>query len=148
MNAYYQYFLASGEEVRTPSTPSTPAPVPVTPTSPSVELEPVAPTAEPVAEEPATTLGDNTIQPVDDKGTTINIYGSGTSSTHLGEELTIDTATGEIISSTGGGYGGGGGGGLFGDSNSKSAMLPFGKTIIPLAVMAAGAAILILKPIK
>jgi hypothetical protein len=143
MNAYYQYFLASGEEVRTPSTPVT---TPVEPVAPIAE--PVAPIAEPVAAEPATTLGDNTIQPVDDKGTTINIYGSGTSSTHLGEELTIDTATGEIISSTGGGYGGGGGGGLFGDSNSKSAMLPFGKTIIPLAVMAAGAAILILKPIK
>ena len=99
------------------------------------------------SDEPATTLGDNTIR---NPQTTINIFNpSGqTSSTSQSDEVTVDGGTGESSDTasqggaTGGGFGGGGG------SAAEKIKPKKKKTILPLLIVAAGIAVLIFKPIK
>jgi hypothetical protein len=168
MNAYYQYFLATGKTTEGASMPLAPTLDPRVPTAPSSPtLDPSAPTGggsgggypeapvlDPVLEpslEPSTsTNGDtNTTKPVTNIYIQDGLLSGGSTMIPL-PTAELETPIGDGVGGSGGGGGGfGGGGGMpSGDGAKGAAMLPFGKTIIPLVVIAAGVGMLILKPIK
>jgi len=187
MNPYYQFFLASGGELEATTTPvseplseplgtgiasggvvGSPVSSPVSSggavQAPVVEPlgtgtasgSPLSPVSSP---EPTTTLGGgSTSAPA---GTTINIFGTGTSATTGAGQVAVDTNTGlfatdttdpnaalspPILGGGGGGFGGGGGGGE--DEGGVAGAAPRLRTIIPLIVIAAGIAVFIFKPFK
>jgi len=98
---------------------------------------------EPLPEQPISTIP---LTKATDPKTTINIYsdeGVTTASIDEEGEISVD----EAIFGGGGGGGIGGGGGMPSEGEG-SAPMPIQKTMMPLLAVAAGAAILILKPFK
>jgi hypothetical protein len=163
----------SGEDI----SPPPPPPPPMEERFPDEKPQDPAPPKPPLMEEampddapeqPVSQVGDSS---GGSNGTTVNIYTGGlggTSGTYLNENVTIDMPNldveegtdtiqpypidEEISSGGGGGFGGGGiGGGAMGGSEDGAAarrVAPPIKTILPLAVMAVGIAVLIIKPFK
>jgi hypothetical protein len=165
----------AGDDIISPPPPPTPLTEvadPYTPTSesakepskpkdpPSEYIEPITPSQE--AKEPSvvptetiavTTIGDTQLkQPT----TTINIFGQGTLTGSLSDQISVDP-DGTITTSTSDPNAAplpsGGGGGGFGlpsgaKKPKKTALKPKKKSWIPLIAIAAGAALIILKPLK
>lgn len=129
MNSYHQFYLASALTPKelTPIDPSDPSPV----LDPSPPTEPTAP---PILED------DNTIpSSTGSGGATINIYDGNI----VGRTTSLPLSTAILAEAVtqGGGMGG------FGE-DSREGITVKQRTIIPLVVIAAGIAILILKPFK
>lgn len=140
------------------------APVQSSPTPPQPEPETQKDPSPPMMEEtnepqsPTTQSGDSS---GGGNGTTVNIYTGGlgsTTGTYGTDTVSVDVPTLDIDTGTditpediGGSVGGIGGGGGFGgapSSSGKKSSAPPVKTIIPLAVIAIGLAMLITKPLK
>jgi len=168
MNAHYQYFLATGQTVaarrtvisETPITPiATVLPTAVQPTATTTTTVVSTPTTTTTASPTTSPITTNTTipldpslaqlaQPVAQPASVINVFGTGLSgsiaTSPIQDALLLPQSTAIDTSA------GGGGGGFMPseEDNGEQAILPFGKTIIPLAVIAIGVAVLILKPIK
>ena len=169
MNAHYQYFLATGDSAnlataidssRTQSPlinnlrgsvvpnsapSSNPVSEPVTPTTPTIPTNPIVDNTATVDDTTRTSTASTT-----QGGSSINVFGSGLNGAYTTNALILPISTAVTTDGEGNPIiaGGGGGGIMPSEEGGAENILPFGKTIIPLVVMAVGAAILILKPIK
>lgn len=171
MNAIYQYailedYSRAAGAVTPVLPPLDPTPQPPTPepSEPLTEIDPSLPSPE-IAQDVATgdsgttttTTGDTSIkEEAAVSPTIINIFGAGTSTTSYADQIAVDTATGEVTTSTTdpnaallppsiGGGGGFGGGGLGGDEGA--APLARQRTLLPAMAALAGAIFLLVKPL-
>ena len=138
------------DTVVTEPTPTTP----LTEIEPTVPSEPKLPPSTPLTEASvgATTIGDTEVK---NPTTTINIFGQGTLTTSLADQISIDP-DGNVITSTDDPNaailpsGGGGGGGIGMPSGGKKSgkIAPKKKAWTPVLAMAVGVALIILKPVK